>query len=101
MPRSRSRDLISSITNDSVCREVAACVKRRASTMCPAARARELDLGAGERARADPDTRLRALAIGADQDPIDCARRRRYRRRRRPARSGTTRRETIRRSRRP
>ena len=37
MPLSRSRNLISSITKDSVCREVAACVKSRASTTCPAA----------------------------------------------------------------
>ena len=76
MPLSRSRDLISSITTDSVCRELAACVKSRASTVCPDS-AGELDLRPGERTGADTNACLRTVGTGADEDPIDGARCRR------------------------
>ena len=77
MPLSRSRDLISSITTDSVCRELAACVKSRASTMCPAAPLDKLDLRARERARADANSRLRTVGPRTDQDAVHRPRRRR------------------------
>ena len=77
MPLSRSRNLISSITKDSVCREVAACVKSRASTTCPAAPLESWISVPASAPDADANSRLRAVGPRTDEDAVHRPRRRR------------------------